>query len=54
MDNKMAEVLNVSCPIDTCCKYCVYNCGIKVCGTRTDTCDNGIKKWLEQEEKSNE
>lgn len=48
--DELAEVLNVSCPIDICCKYCVYNCGIKVCGTRTDTCDNGIKKWLEQEE----
>lgn len=48
--DELAEVLNVSCPIDTCCKYCIYNCGIKVCGTRTDTCDNGIKKWLEQEE----
>lgn len=34
--------------IEMCCKYCIYDDG-EDCKTTTDTCQNGIKKWLEQE-----
>ena len=47
---ELTDVLHGACRIGVCCKYCIYNCGIGVCGTRTDTCFNGIRKWLEQEE----
>ena len=46
---ELADIINEDCRIGVRCKYCIYNCGIGVCGTRTDTCHNGIKKWLKQE-----
>lgn len=44
---ELADIIDGACRIGV-CKYCIYNCGIGVCGTRTDTCQNGIKKWLEE------
>lgn len=51
---ELADIINEDCRIGVRCKYCIYNCGTGVCGTRTDICLNGIRKWLKQEEKSNE
>lgn len=34
--------------IEMCCKYCIYD-DDGDCKATTDTCRNGIKKWLEQE-----
>lgn len=33
--------------IGRCCKYCIYD-DDGDCKTMTDTCQNGIKKWLEE------
>ena len=33
--------------IEMCCKYCIYD-DDGDCKTMTDTCQNGIKKWLEE------
>lgn len=44
----LADAINDTYYIDFCCKYCIYD-DDGDCKTITDSCHNGIKKWLEKE-----
>lgn len=45
----LAEVINDTFDVNFCCEYCVHGGDNGDCRTTTDSCYNGIKKWLEQE-----
>lgn len=46
---QLAELIEETCYLDLTCNYCIHNDDGN-CRTATDSCHNGIKKWLEQEE----
>lgn len=49
LDNDwLARAIQSNPCIEMCCKFCIYDDG-EDCKTMTDTCQNGIKKWLGQE-----
>ena len=53
LDNELlACVIHGNPRIETCCKYCIYDneAANKCRNTYHDSCQNGIKQWLEQEQ----
>ena len=48
--DQLAEVIDDSYYIDFCCKHCIYGDDDGDCSSASDTCHNGMKKWLEQDQ----
>ena len=50
LDNEaLARVIDGITDIHIHCKYCMYDGGSKCYNKHHDSCQNGIKQWLEQE-----